>query len=124
MSRRRWIVLGVVVVAATAVCLYYARTRRDTPLDTPVSFRGDSTGLKQTVVVSTLDEPIPEGKNAVWCATFQMAWNRLAADVVREPIRIAGAEEVVKRLIAMRRRGAKTPFFLMWVGNAELLCKR
>src|SRR5262249_18413113 len=26
-------------------------------------------------------------------------------------------------LIALRRRGAEQPYFLMWVDNAELLCK-
>ena len=27
-------------------------------------------------------------------------------------------------LIVMRRRGAEHPFFVMWVDNAELLCRR
>ena len=49
-------------------------------------------------VVPTLDAPIPEGKSAVWCASFQVAWNRLAMDVVKGPPQISGAEEPCRRL--------------------------
>lgn len=28
-----------------------------------------------TIVRPTLDEPLPRGKNLLWCATFQMAWD-------------------------------------------------
>jgi hypothetical protein len=49
-------------------------------------------------VVPTLDAPIPEGKSAVWCASFQVAWNRLAEDVVKGPPQIRGAEEPCRRL--------------------------
>jgi hypothetical protein len=53
---------------------------------------------RETVVLPTLDTPIPAGKSAVWCASFQMVWDRLREDVDCEPIRLAGAEEVVERL--------------------------
>jgi len=48
--------------------------------------------------VPTLDTPMPAGKNVIWCGTFQMAWNRLRDDVIKEPIRITGAEEIAARL--------------------------
>src|SRR5262249_34131940 len=35
---------------------------------------------------------------AVWCSSFQIAWNRFNADVVGEPVRLDGAETVVERL--------------------------
>jgi hypothetical protein len=54
--------------------------------------------LRETVVLPTLDTPIPAGKSAVWCASFQMAWDRLREDFVREPIRLKGADEAVDRL--------------------------
>jgi hypothetical protein len=57
-----------------------------------------STDLKQTVVVPTLDSPLPEHKNVIWCATFQLAWDQLKNEIVREPIVIPGAEDVVDRL--------------------------
>lgn len=52
----------------------------------------------ETVVVPTLDTPIPASKSAIWCASFQLAWNRLKNDVVKEPIRLKNAQEVADRL--------------------------
>jgi hypothetical protein len=58
----------------------------------------DSKNLKQTVVVATLDCPLPEHKNAIWCATFQMAWDKLKQDIIGEPIQIPAAQELADRL--------------------------
>jgi hypothetical protein len=41
------------------------------------SFDGASTDLERTVILATLDEPIPAGKNAVWCASFVAAWKEM-----------------------------------------------
>jgi len=58
----------------------------------------DSKLLKRTAVVATLDCPLPEGKNAIWCSTFQMAWDKMKNDVVGEPIEVLKAEELGGRL--------------------------
>ncbi len=58
----------------------------------------DSKSLKQTAVVATLDCPLPEHKNAIWCSTFQMAWDKLKRDIIGEPIQIPAAQELVDRL--------------------------
>ncbi len=58
----------------------------------------NSKDLKRTAVVATLDCPLPEHKNAIWCATFQMAWDKFKRDVVGEPILLRGAEELAGRL--------------------------
>jgi hypothetical protein len=63
-----------------------------------LSFDGSSDQLSQTVVVPTLETPIPEGKSAIWCASFQVAWNRLKADLAKGPVQIQGAESVAGRL--------------------------
>jgi hypothetical protein len=63
-----------------------------------LSFDGSSDQLKQTVVVPTLDTPIPKGKSAIWCASFQVAWNRLKADLAKGPVQLQGAELVARRL--------------------------
>lgn len=65
---------------------------------TPLDVSSDK--LQRTVVVPTLDSPIPEGKSAIWCASFQMAWNRLKNDITKEPVRIANAQAVADRLNA------------------------
>ncbi|OHB67417.1 MAG: hypothetical protein A2Y77_05310 [Planctomycetes bacterium RBG_13_62_9] len=58
----------------------------------------DSKNLKQTAVVATLDCPLPEHKNAIWCSTFQMAWDQLKRDIVGEPIQLPEAQELANRL--------------------------
>jgi prepilin-type processing-associated H-X9-DG protein len=58
----------------------------------------DSAELKQTTVVATLDCPMPEHKNVIWCSTFQIAWNKLKDDIIGEPIKVLGAEELAARL--------------------------
>jgi hypothetical protein len=49
-------------------------------------------------VVATLDCPLPEHKNAIWCSTFQMAWDKLKQDIIGEPIQIPAAQELADRL--------------------------
>jgi hypothetical protein len=45
-----------------------------------------------------LDTPFPEGQSAIWCGSFQLAWNKLRDDVLKGPIHIQNAEEVAERL--------------------------
>jgi hypothetical protein len=112
----RWLIAGVVVVGAIGVAVLPALRemtwlpsspqRRHAPRPYPqpaysppaVAFQGDSGKLRASVVVPTLDAPLPPGKNVIWCATFQLAWDRLKHDVAKEPVRIANAEAVAGRL--------------------------
>ncbi len=57
-----------------------------------------STQLTGTAVVPTLDTPLAESGNVVWCAAFQVAWNRARDDVIGGPLRIAKAQPVADRL--------------------------
>ena len=54
--------------------------------------------MKQTVIVPTLDTPVPPGKNVIWCSSFQVAWDHLKADVIKAPVKVANAEEVADKL--------------------------
>jgi hypothetical protein len=103
------VILSLVVMAMIAVMVaaeYYLawlRSQADqygvASLASPAKgFSGASRELQRTVVVPTLDTPIPEGKNAVWCGSFQLAWNRLAKDVIHAPPEVENAEEIAKRL--------------------------
>jgi hypothetical protein len=87
----------VVLLGISAMLLPMAcrRTRDNTPRENV-----DSKSLRQTAVVATLDSLLPENKNVIWCATFQMAWDRLKQDIIGEPIQLLGAEELANRLNA------------------------
>lgn len=64
----------------------------------PVTFQGASTDLERSVVVPTLDTPMPPGKNVIWCGSFQEAWNKLKEDVVKEPVELDRAADLADRL--------------------------
>lgn len=88
------------VWGATAAVWVVLLTQRDAFQPPSQTFSGDTDELRETVVVPTLDTPIPAGKSAVWCASFELAWNRVKTDVVKEPIQIEGAESICDRLNA------------------------
>ena len=58
----------------------------------------NSTDLKQTSVVATLDCPTPEHKNIIWCSTFQIAWDKFKNNIIGEPIQLIGVEDLDDRL--------------------------
>jgi hypothetical protein len=45
-----------------------------------------------TILVPSWADPIPPGKNVLWCASFQLAWDRLKADVAHGPVLLEGAD--------------------------------
>ncbi len=110
--KQRLAILGIIIACAIATGVVWtlygkwnSRTERkalvfsNKPYSPPaVAFKGNSHDLKQSVIVPTLDSPMPKGRNVIWCAPFQMAWDHLKDDVVKEPVRIANAEIVAKRL--------------------------
>jgi hypothetical protein len=74
-----------------------------------ITYDGNSTGLKQTVILPTLDTPMPKGKNVIWCSSFQLAWNQLKDNVIGEPVKLIGAEEIANRLNLTKQSRADIP---------------
>jgi hypothetical protein len=66
----------------------------------PPTFQGASDSLASTVIVESLDAPFPPGRNAIWCAGFNLAWHRLGRDVIGGPVEVAGAADIARRLNA------------------------
>jgi hypothetical protein len=60
----------------------------------------DSNDLKQTLIIATLNSPLPKYQNIIWCSTFQMAWDILKNYIIGEPVEVIGAEELAGRLNA------------------------
>jgi len=89
-------VLVLVLVGVSALLLLPMACRQTKTYGSAAEI--DSNSLKQTVVVATLDCPLPEHKNAIWCTTFQMAWDKLKQDIIGEPIQIPEAQELADRL--------------------------
>ncbi len=58
----------------------------------------DSNDLKQTTFVPTLDSNLPGHKNVIWCATFQMAWDKLKNDIIKEPVLLIDAQNLADQM--------------------------
>ncbi len=59
--------------------------------------RAHARDLRQTEVAPTLDTPISEGRNLIWCATSQIAWNELCA-LAGEDVRMEREDRAVALL--------------------------
>jgi hypothetical protein len=108
-SRRIWggavaflVVAAVVAAAMSSRCELFRRlcTQTKPYVPAPVTVYPKSSGLSRTVIAPTLDAEIPEGKNVVWCASFQLAWDHLGRDVLHGPPVVANADKVVSQLNA------------------------
>jgi hypothetical protein len=64
----------------------------------PPSFVGSSKGLQRTVIVPTLETPMPAGKSAIWCATLALAWQQMEKELGQGPVVLEGAEGLSRAL--------------------------
>jgi hypothetical protein len=104
LQMKKYPIIAALALALCASAAVWFFARRKPPGASPASdsspkaFEGSSDDLKETLIVSTLDEPMPPGKNVIWCASFQMAWNKLKDDVFKGSVALPGAQEAVDRL--------------------------
>ncbi|MFL5327355.1 MAG: hypothetical protein ACJ8C4_00435 [Gemmataceae bacterium] len=86
---------GIGALILLAVTGYFDKPMGDAkPPGQPI---GPGSHLQKTAVVPTLDTPMVDGQSAIWCASFQMAWDKLKeANTGRVEIR--NAEAVTERL--------------------------
>jgi hypothetical protein len=67
------------------------------PPTTPSTF-DSSEKYPRTLIVPTLDAPVPYGKNVIWCSSLQLAWNKLKSEIVKGPVELDQWQEVADRL--------------------------
>jgi len=91
---RRYIGIILLAVSVTVLVYFlfirnasweYSHRPLDLSNDIPLV---DSTSLNRTIITAHLKEPIPQGKNVLYCASFQFAWNVLCDDVIGEEVRL------------------------------------
>lgn len=70
---------------------------RNSDVPAPFTFDGPSDKLTKSEIVPSLESTIPDGKNTIWCASFQAAWWALR-DLAGEPVTLEGSPAVVKLL--------------------------
>ena len=96
------IAIGVFAVIAFAFPLRKVYPDKQSELKIP-TFEGDSTKLKQTVILPAFTSPMVSGKNNIWCTSFQLAWNEMKNTIVKGPIIVTGAEALSQLLNSARQ---------------------
>ena len=98
MKKMMKVSMGVVIVFLLTLLVGCRDYKEGEYVEPGLAFEGDSGKLEHTVIVPTLDSPVQKGSNVIWCGSFGMAWGQMIKDVVKEPIKLAQANEVAERL--------------------------
>jgi len=61
-------------------------------------FKGNSTELKQTEIIGTLDSEIKPGKNMIWCSTLISAWKEIDKKITQEAPELLEENTLVSKL--------------------------
>jgi hypothetical protein len=93
-SSRLFVALAVMVVLLVAVGCRKEATERLPPSE-PIS----ADQLRETDVLPHLEGPITAGRNYLYCATFQLAWNQLQETVFKEPPHLSGTPPMAEALL-------------------------
>jgi hypothetical protein len=130
-SKNLFCAAGALVVIAVAGVFLISKTRpgldgtKPAPPDAKTeperAFAGASDRLRGTIVLPTLDSPMPENQSAIWCASVQLAWNRLKNDLAKEPVKLRNGQAVADRLNQAPQSEAdvSTSEFLAMAGKSD-----
>jgi hypothetical protein len=96
---RFWLwIAGTLLLLALGISFFFWQGTGRPYVLRKYSFDGGSEELQNTVIVPTLDTHIPQKKSAVWCSSFQLAWNHLKTDVAKGAVQLKNAETIADRL--------------------------
>ena len=72
---------------------YYNAESHDKKAGKP-DLKANASELGSTIVTPHLEQKIEEGKNVLWCTTYQLAWNELC-DLVGGPVKVKSPSKMV-----------------------------
>ena len=78
--RKPFLTMLAIFALAGAAYYFWHVTKVAPENDQPPSWVS-STDLKSTQIMPSIDTPLMPGRSAIWCASFQLAWDRLCDDV-------------------------------------------
>lgn len=58
----------------------------------------NSEKLKETEITSYINKDITKGKNILYCSSFQMVWNELSDNIIKDEIKFKDSPEMLKKL--------------------------
>lgn len=90
------------LIASPALMVGYAIPLPETPntviVNRDKTFDGNSSELKYTAILPTLNSPAAQNRNLIWCSSFQLAWNEFKNDIVQEPILLSSSQNLADLL--------------------------
>jgi hypothetical protein len=90
-TRKKYTIIMFIILLIIAVMIFNLSTaKKETILD--------SNDLEQTAFAATIDSNLPEHKNVIWCSTFQMAWDKLKNDIIKEPVKLIESQDLADQL--------------------------
>ena len=84
---KKLVLVLIVVVLLSPVGWWVWVSYRDALFADGYLLEANAAQLKATVVTPHLEEPIADGRNVLWCSTFQLAWNE-ACTLIGEDIHL------------------------------------
>ncbi|NQT38716.1 MAG: hypothetical protein HQ581_14560 [Planctomycetes bacterium] len=87
---------GVLIVLTAPGCQCGHENAADDKLPEMV----DAKDLAETDVLPHAQGPVTPGRNYLYCATFQLAWNEFADEILGEPIKLEGSPPMAEMLNA------------------------
>lgn len=87
------IVVGVIVTFSVSVFVYF-KNIKENEVGSDIYIREEN---ENTKVYGVLNTPM-EKNNMLWCGTFQMAWNELRDNIIKEDIKLNGEEQLSSEL--------------------------
>lgn len=89
--------------------------------------KASSDDLKKTSVTAHLEKQIKEGENIIYCSTFQIAWNELADNIIKEDIKLKdapfAAEALNHRLASKNDLSDKDYIAMSGFGKDDIVSK-
>lgn len=100
MLKKIILVLITIVVASYYGYVYYYDNYYDLDAEPPLIELSES-NPSGTIFTPVLDAKIDKSKNLIYCSTFQLAWNHLAHDVIKDTVEIKDAPDYISKLNSM-----------------------
>lgn len=60
--------------------------------------KASSKDLKSTIISSYLEQPMQQGKNIIYCSSFQLAWNEFEDNLIKDKLKLDGNPEMALQL--------------------------
>ncbi|MCL2860047.1 MAG: hypothetical protein FWF46_05740 [Oscillospiraceae bacterium] len=96
MNKKILILIGIIVLIILAVGAFYIIKNHETSIYTPISIETTAKSTDGLTIVPTMQDAITS--NSAWCGTFQLVWNDLKNESIKQDIIFTPQEQMATNL--------------------------